>query len=158
MRMLRWAERRGFVEVQGVQPGERGSVVVPYESKVSMHTATPRLAGVHRLCASVLLIPTKTHLLLLDRSDCRMEDDGVDIDIPDDDFTSILTVRAVRGGRVNRLILPCASLTAASSSFSVKTAFSAQEQADRNASSQSVFIEAAGREASRDGKVLWRKG
>ena len=39
---------------------KRGSVVVPYESKVSMHTATPRLSeGFIGWCASVLLIPTK---------------------------------------------------------------------------------------------------
>ena len=52
-----------------------------------MHTATPRPSGVHRLVRISPLIPTKEDiLLLLDHVIAEMEDDGVDIDIPDDDL------------------------------------------------------------------------
>ena len=88
---VRWAERRGFgVEVQGVQPGEEAGISrcsIRIEG-LNAYGYAKAERGVHRL---VRISPFDSNKRR-HTSFCsigviaEMEDDGVDIDIPDDDL------------------------------------------------------------------------
>ena len=104
MRMyMRWAERRGFkVVLQDLQPGEEAELAsARFELRVFMHMVMQKLNAVFIVsCGLALLTPTKEGILFCSVDViAEIEDDDLDMEIPDDDLR-IDTYRASgKGGQ-----------------------------------------------------------
>ena len=98
MRMhVRWAERRGFsVDIQDIQPGEEAGIdrCTMRIDGTNAYGYSKAERGVHRLVRISPFDSNKRRHTSFCSVDviAEMEDDDVDMDIPDDDLASIPTV------------------------------------------------------------------